>query len=374
MPPQNSAMATFTADIFVSRWISQNLSTSVDFCTRIHCDDEMYLFAYGNVKSIRLAQLRYFSVGKKIFQALQQIVNHHFADTNLQVLDFACGYGRVTRHMMTQWRNADIWASDISHSALAFQSAQLYTNTFPSTYTPSDVNFPTAFDCILVCSLFSHLPQKTFTDWMDTLYGALSERGILVFTVHDQAMLPATVRMPELGHLYVPSSENAKLDKNEYGTAYVAEHFIQQMTRMITGKSAIRVPGAINNAQDIYVISKVPSIKDFTLQESFSYHPIGSMTSCSFEEQSLHCCGAYVVRNVNARYRILVDLNGERTLEHVLSDAQVKQGDEMPWRLTIKTPQIALDDFLVISIFDALSQSHIIAANHVRHWVITSDE
>ncbi|ERT03527.1 hypothetical protein M595_6535, partial [Lyngbya aestuarii BL J] len=112
--------------------------------------------------------------------------------------------------------------------AVQFQQESFGVNGIISTVNPTDYSVNQKFDCILACSFFSHLPEKTFTLWMKTLYNLITPAGILMFSVHDRDLLPPDSKIKSDELLFIPQSESQSLDVYEYGTSYVGEEFVTQ--------------------------------------------------------------------------------------------------------------------------------------------------
>ena len=63
--------------------------------------------------------------------------------------------------------------------------------------------------------------------------------------------------MPQDGIHFIPTSENAALDKSVYGTTWVSETFVRRAILAASGDHAyFRIRRGLANEQDIYVVSK----------------------------------------------------------------------------------------------------------------------
>ena len=95
-----------------------------------------------------------------------------------------------------------------------------------------------------------------FKKWLRKLYGLLAPGGILVFSVHDQAVLPSGVAMPVTGFFFQPHSESGSLDKNQYGSTWVTEDFVRKVIVEITGRAVYaRGRRALYKHQDVYLVA-----------------------------------------------------------------------------------------------------------------------
>jgi len=228
--------------------------------------DEMYLHAVNCLKNAGLAMAGYFRQGAEINDTIQQLLSWRFGSNknDVRFLDFACGYGRSTRFLVTQIPPDNVWVSDIYTDAVAFQRRTFGVHGFDSCTDPAALKCDERFDMIFVSSLFTHLPAARFEAWLRRLYEMLTPAGILAFSVHDEA-LAGSQRIPGSGVLFVEASESRTLSKNEYGSTYVTEEFVRSMIEAVAGPEwpYKRLVRALCGAHDVYVVSRDP-------QESFT--------------------------------------------------------------------------------------------------------
>lgn len=224
----------------------------------VDANDEMYQFAAGHAKGHQEGLIQYFRAGLKLYDSYRQMVEWRFKsfDKVGNLLDFASGYGRATRFVLQALPPERIWASDIYADAVQFQQEQYGVNGLVSVLNPQDYKSEVKFDCIFVVSLFSHLPEATFTRWLAKLYSLLTPNGLLAFSVHDEAILPEWAVMPESGMWFYHHSESQTLDTNDYGGTWVTEGFVSRAIKEATGGQASyhRLPKGFDNYQDVYVV------------------------------------------------------------------------------------------------------------------------
>ncbi len=251
-------------------------------------DDEMYLFALSNVKDDRdRALVRYYSLGRRILDTIKQIVDWHFGsfENVPSFLDFACGYGRFTRFLIQEMPPERIWVSDISTKAVKFQTEYLNVNGIVSTGNPENYLVDRKFNCIVVNSFFSHIPEKTFSHWLQNLYNSLTPNGILIFSVHDECLRAPGAEMPAKGILFSPNSEIQSLDKEEYGTTYVTEKFVRENVSSISsGKAFVhRIEKGLCRFQDLYIVIN-QSVREFSSLK-INHHPEGYVDVAAFTKK-----------------------------------------------------------------------------------------
>ena len=300
----------------IKAFIREQAKFPEDFKLNICKDDEMYLFALSNVKDDReRALVRYYATGRRILDTVKQVVAWHFGsfENVPSFLDFACGYGRFTRFLIQEMPPEKIWVSDIYANAVKFQTEYLGVSGIVSTGKPENYLIDRKFDCILANSFFSHMPERTFTNWLQNLYDLLTPNGILMFSVHDQCLLQPHIEMPAKGILFSPQSESQSLDKEEYGTTYVTEKFVREIVEKVSGGKAFvhRIKKGICRFQDLYVVTN-QLVRDFS-ELKFNHQPGGYIDVAAFTGKgSLYLEGWAADVNLDGRIEeVQVLVNGE---------------------------------------------------------------
>ncbi len=226
---------------------------------RIHPDDQMLLHSLRHHRDANAAVAQYYNVALQQYDAARQILDRLLPATQgtASVLDFACGFGRLLRFLSCCERELNISASEIQPDALRFVADEFGVPTLPSAMQPEQFEPGQRFDFIWVASLFSHLPESLFHRWLTRLHGLLTPRGVLCFSVHDEALVPAGQTLPASGLLFRADSENADLDREAYGTTYVSEAFVRAAIGRAAGPGAAahRIRKGLAHEQDIYVVA-----------------------------------------------------------------------------------------------------------------------
>ena len=289
-----------------------------DFKLNICEDDEMYLFSLTNVADGddgTRALVRYYAIGRSVLDTVKQVVAWHFGsfENVPSFLDFACGYGRFTRFLIQEMPPEKIWVSDIYANAVKFQTEYLGVSGIVSTGKPENYLIDRKFDCILANSFFSHMPERTFTNWLQNLYDLLTPNGILMFSVHDECLLEPHIEMSAKGILFSPQSESQSLDKEEYGTTYVTENFVREIVEKVSGGKAFvhRIKKGICRFQDLYVVTN-QLVRDFS-ELKFNHQPGGYIDVAAFTSKgSLYLEGWAADVNLGGRIEeVQVLVNGE---------------------------------------------------------------
>ncbi|MCY7385654.1 MAG: methyltransferase domain-containing protein [Microcoleus sp. CAN_BIN18] len=300
----------------IKAFIREQAKFPEDFKLNICEADEMYLFSLNNVKDDRdRALVRYYAIGRRILDTVKQVVDWHFGsfENVPSFLDFACGYGRFTRFLIQEIPAERVWVSDIYANAVKFQTEYLGVNGIVSTGKPENYLIDRKFDCILANSFFSHMPERTFTSWLQNLYDLLTPDGILMFSVHDECLRAVGAEMPANGILFSANSESQSLDKEEYGTTYVTQKFVREIVAQVSGGKAFihRIKKGICRFQDLYVVTN-KLVKDFS-ELKFNHHPEGYIDVAAFtNKENLYLEGWAADVNLGGRVEeVQVLVNGE---------------------------------------------------------------
>jgi SAM-dependent methyltransferase len=260
----------------------RNVNTAIDN------NDEMFLYVEKLRKNDqKTALLEYFVGGLQMLNLVQDLATKKCGSLiNVRsFLDFASGYGRFTRFLVKELPPERVWVSDIYDGGVKFQQQQFGVHGIVSVPDPDKYLCARRFDFIFVASLFSHLPEATFKKWLRKLYNLLAPGGILVFSVHDQAVLPSDVAMPATGFFFQPHSESRSLDKHQYGSTWVNEDFMRKVICEGTGRDVYaRSRRALWNFQDVYVVAN-----DEHLSSSYNHMawgPEGNIEQCKILSSS----------------------------------------------------------------------------------------
>lgn len=180
----------------------------------------------------------------------------------LRILDFAAGWGRVTRFLAAAFPQQRLEVSDISTGAVEFQRRVLGIEGFPSAHRPGELDLAgrEGYDALLVGSLFTHLPAGSFGAWLERLLGLLGPGGVLAFSTHPEDSLPAGAEMPSSGLYYETASEIPTLDVAEYGRTWVTDGYVEDALRRAGGGGLSHRPfrRCLWHLQDLWVVSREP--------------------------------------------------------------------------------------------------------------------
>ena len=210
----------------VTKLMSKDFSIQ-EFATEVHRNDVMFHYHLLQCKGDLVPALySYFAVGARFAAALAEYLDeqHH---SPARIMDFGSGYGRVSRFLPFHWPAAKISVSEVKEEAMDFQERFEFT-TIRHTPDPQSFTGP-QYDLIMALSVFSHLPQDSFTNWLKVLLRHLAPAGRCIFSFnplqakHYGAAFKFVANSEDL---HFPYLENANLNLNDYGHAYLSRELI----------------------------------------------------------------------------------------------------------------------------------------------------
>lgn len=128
----------------------------------------------------------YFSVGESAIAAIVRACVVSNACEIEKVLDLPCGHGRVLRHLVHFFPDAEIHACDVDYDGAAFCAETFGAVPIRSVEDLTQVKFPAQYDLIWIGSLFTHTSRSVMKRWLAHLADQLSDRGIIVATFHGR--------------------------------------------------------------------------------------------------------------------------------------------------------------------------------------------
>jgi hypothetical protein len=240
------------------------IASSLNVQHEIHSKDQILKFVleHPQFKSERDAVFFYFNDGKKSANILADLVYDYLGYSNvntIKLLEFASGYGCVSRHLPTSLPNAFITSCDIHPDAVSFLSDVLHINAILSKSIPEDIALKEEYDVIFALSFFSHMPRSTWGRWIKALYAGLNPNGFLIFTASGKACAPlvGVTQIPEDGFWFNPVTEQFDIDKSEYGQTLTTPDFvIKELYERIKAPLALYKEAFWWTHQDLYIVAK----------------------------------------------------------------------------------------------------------------------
>ncbi len=230
-----------------------------------HSHDFIYKFVINHpgFNGIQPTVNYYFDDGARSAIKLGDIVTGFpLTERPIQVLEFASGYGCVTRHLKKN-PAFSLVSCDIHEQAIEFIRTKIGVRTVMSAHVPEDFSLKEKFDVVFALSFFSHMPRSTFGRWIKALYSQLRCPGYLVFTTHGLASRK-NYREPEIpadGFWFSATSEQGDLSTAEYGATIVTPDFVTREVHEHTGEKIFDHRHAFWwDHQDLWVVKRTAPV------------------------------------------------------------------------------------------------------------------
>jgi SAM-dependent methyltransferase len=351
--------------------------TAVD--TTIHPRDEMLLHDLED-HDWDFALTSYFLRGLETMSVHSQLLAH-FLDggRDIDMLDFAAGFGRVTRFFAAYHTPRRVIASDIQAEAVEFQRSQFGVEAYLSSNNPSEFNLRRTVRCVVALSFFSHVPPARFEEWLAALAKPLDADGILIFSVHDESLLDASHRDAS-GITFERTSESDRLDPADYGTTWVSEDYVRgAVASSCARRSVARFPRGLASFQDVYVVHDGKQAGTF----DFDQGPFGFASIARLFGDELHLVGWASHRNPARRVAaIVIELQRDivarvesffprrDVVEHLGDDRHLHSG----WHARLRIPARASHqtDVLIVKAISDLGVATVLYAGTIAGLLLDS--
>ena len=223
----------------------------------IHPDDHLYTFLRNALASDEAAVKAYFADGSKSARMFADLIKDYVGTS--RVLEFASGYGRVTRHMKHAASNVELIACDIHPAANTFVTEKMGVPTIPSTLVPEEFEPGETYDMAFALSLFSHLPGFLWSRWLRALLKPVRLGGFVAFTTHGRVTAKnQNLEIPRGSIMFREISEQSDLELATYGTSYVTPKYaFEQINAFGNARIVDFLEGFWWAHQDLYVIQKI---------------------------------------------------------------------------------------------------------------------
>ena len=128
----------------------------------------------------------YFDVGRSAVEVIAIACMASNIQAVNRILDLPCGYGRVLRHLVHLFPQAQYDACDLDKDAVDFCVSTFGVRPIYSREELTEVDLSSMYDIIWAGSLFTHLSQDITRKWMAHLTKFLGPQGIVVATLHGR--------------------------------------------------------------------------------------------------------------------------------------------------------------------------------------------
>ena len=197
----------------------------------VHEEDFIFRFLLSNpcFKRKDEAVNYYFEDGARAARKLKDLVETvcGIKPDQVELLEFASGFGCVTRHLVKVFPRENITSCDIHEKAVDFCSGMFGVQTLLSRNRPEDLVIGRRFDVVFALSFFSHMPDLTWGRWLAVLLSAVKDGGYLIFTVHGAESIKF-LNYPVVtdGYWFKAESEQKDLDANQYGLTITTPEYV----------------------------------------------------------------------------------------------------------------------------------------------------
>lgn len=240
--------------------------------------DEMFNYARTRLSSDEAAKNYYMRTGHEVARGLVgALETQGLVPGELDLLEFAAGYGRVTRWLKPHFRSLKV--SDLEQDMLDFHRRSFGLDGFLSALDPAALaDHAERFDVILVFSLFTHLSRADWLEWLATLARLLRPGGHLVISTHGYPLF-AELKPDEYGDpatwtedfVFWETNETCgRLDPAVYGCNIVTDRFVLDAVSRLGNFSIVQhfPKGNLDRYHDMYVIRRDPNDADVVLESS----------------------------------------------------------------------------------------------------------
>src|SRR5438105_4379127 len=234
----------------------------------IHPQDFIFqnLWTYPGFESKDKALEVYFDDGANSAQRLAALLREvcGFKDKPCRLLEFASGYGCVTRHLKNAAPFCAVTSCDIHPEAMRFIESRLGVETVLSASVPEELRLEPVYDVVFALSFFSHMPKRTFGRWLRRLASFVKADGYLILTTHGlvtRLASQSTGLFDADGFYFAAGSEQRDLDSAEYGSTIVKPRYVLGELARLKAWTAVHFQeGYWWNHQDLYVWRRISDL------------------------------------------------------------------------------------------------------------------
>lgn len=230
------------ADLALHDWIeTERPALSFGRWMRIDCRidprDEIFRFFATHPSSLNPVR-DYLADGWRSLAELLTLLDRcgRRLSTVTSLLEYASGYGRLTRHLAPLLPGR-LWVADVMPGATDFAARCFGAMPAPAATDPGALRFDRPFEVVFVLSLFTHLPPARWGDWLRALDAAVAPGGLLIFSVHSEDCdRPPGLDFDAEGVCYQAGSESTHLDTSDYGTTYTTRAWVAAQVQAALGR------------------------------------------------------------------------------------------------------------------------------------------
>jgi 2-polyprenyl-3-methyl-5-hydroxy-6-metoxy-1,4-benzoquinol methylase len=230
--------------------------------SEVHPEDYIFQFLFENPSFVSKDKAieYYFRDGLSSAQKLRTILNDicdYSDDRKISLLEFASGYGCVTRHFKNIIPFSETTSCDIHPQAIRFIKEKLGINSILSASKPEEFNPNQRYDAVFALSFFSHMPKNSFGRWLKTLMSLVKPKGYLIFTTHgfESIKFIPKCHFDADGFYFQATSEQKDIATSEYGlTCTQPKYVFSQVFQNVNTTLKFFREGFWWNHQDVFVV------------------------------------------------------------------------------------------------------------------------
>lgn len=215
----------------------------------------------------------YYGIGRRALHVIGAALINSPDTKYSKILDFPCGWGRVTRWIRAGFPEAEIGMAEIVHEASRWCAEQFGGVPILSHPNFNEVSVDDDYDIIWVGSLVTHLPEDKAIEFFRFASSKLTPNGVLIVTLHGRravangrAKLPATVfRTMEEMEREALKFESGKYGYGEYLKQPGYGHSFSPLPWVYEAVSSLPEISVLsfrekgwNNHQDVLVLKRAP--------------------------------------------------------------------------------------------------------------------
>lgn len=158
------------------------------------------------------------------------------------ILDFGCGWGRITRCFLREVMRENIYGCDCLPSMIQICNQTLPGCEFYENKPMPPLQYKSGmFDIIYAYSVFSHISEHSQKAWLKEFHRVLKPNGLLILTTRKRDFIPLMPLMPrssimnveqalqdydEGKYVHIPQTDDGPLN-GTYGETAIPEQYIR---------------------------------------------------------------------------------------------------------------------------------------------------
>lgn len=202
----------------------------------------------------------YKSVGESAAHVIYSACVTSWVHVVTSVLDVPCGHGRVLRHLVKLFPDAEFDVCDLDKEGVNFCAKQFGARPLFSKEDFLKVHFDRQYNLIWVGSLFTHLNKENTFKWLAHLAESLTPDGIIIATFHGRY---SEKKGAEFGYIEKLRWKKILSDYKTSGYGY-SDYPVDNSHDYIEGSYGVSLS---NPSAVIAEVVKIPGVRVFSYVE-----------------------------------------------------------------------------------------------------------